>query len=468
MIGQLLLGLSILVGIHEFGHFATAKYFKIRVDKFYIFFDFLFPLPSVLNFALLKKKIGDTEYGIGWFPLGGYVAIHGMIDETQDAEALAAEPQPNEFRAKPAWQRLIVMLGGIIMNVITGIVIFALVVFVYGESYIPASEVRDGIQPNAFGEELGFKRGDKIIKINGRPYDDFDQVYDQDVVLDKNTYYTVERAGQFIDISTPPDFATRLGENQGFVSPLTRFVVDSVVPKTAAMKAGLREGDRIVKVGNQPTPFYVDFKEALTSLKPEAKDISRLQQFTNWLRGISVPPVPPKSTSLLVERGGQRVTLQVQVDESGTIGFLPKSLIKTGTHKYGLLESVPRGAEKAFSVITGQIKAFGKIFRNEISAMKSLGGPIEIAQQYGGQWIWERFWILTGSLSMVLAFMNLLPIPALDGGHVIFLLYEMIAGRKPSDVFLENAQKVGTLLILSLMLFVLVIKPVLGAFNSGS
>jgi regulator of sigma E protease len=209
----------------------------------------------------------------------------------------------------------------------------------------------------------------------------------------------------------------------------------------------------------------VDFKAALDSIKPKPINISLTKRFINWISGQSVQPTPPVLTSLLVNRKGENLTLQVEIDKSGTIGFVPELLIKTGLHKYGFLESVPRGSNKAFGVITGQIKAFGKMFRQEISAYESVGGPIEIAKQYGGQWIWERFWILTGSLSMVLAFMNLLPIPALDGGHVLFLLYEMIAGRKPSDAFLENAQKVGTLLILSLMLFVLVIKPVLGAFS---
>ncbi len=458
MIGQLLLGLSILVGIHEFGHFATAKYFKIRVDKFYIFFDFLFPLPNVLNFALLKKKIGETEYGLGWFPLGGYVAIHGMIDETQDADALAAEPQPNEFRAKPAWQRLIVMLGGVIMNVITGIIIFSFVIYAYGESYLPLSEVKDGITPTALGKEMGFKRYDKIVKINGRPFVDFDSVYNSDVLLDKDTYYTVERANRLVDIPTPADLITRLNDEGGFVTPLTRFTVESVVDKTPAMEAGLQNGDQILKVGNQETPFFSDLQEALKANASTVEEPSLIQRFINWVRGTAAESAPEKLTPLLVKRGGQNMTLQVKVAPNGTIGFAPKISINSGTHHYSFLESVPKGIDRAFGVITGQIKAFGKIFRGEISFGKSVGGPVEIAQQYGGNWIWERFWVLTGSLSMVLAFMNLLPIPALDGGHVIFLLYEMIAGRKPSDKFLENAQKVGTALILALMFFVLVVK----------
>ncbi|GGE95048.1 RIP metalloprotease RseP [Hymenobacter cavernae] len=432
MAGQMLLGLSILVGLHEFGHFASAKYFKIRVDKFYIFFDFLFPLPGVANFALFKKKVGETEYGLGWFPLGGYVAIHGMIDETQDADSLAAEPQPNEFRAKPAWQRLIVMLGGIIMNVITGIVIFSALTFKYGESYLPASEVRFGVVPNKLGQEIGFRTGDKIVKINGRPFTEFNDVYSADVVLGNHSYYTVDRNGQLIDIRVPADFMDRLSDQDqaAFVVPLDPFQVDEVVPGGPAAKAGLQPGDRITQVGKQRIQFFPELQQAL---KTNAS----------------------KPTPLVVERSGAPVTLTVNVDEEGKVGFRPKSLLNYATRNYSLAESVPAGAKQAFGVIGTQVKAFGKIFRGEASARKSLGGPMAIAQQYGGKWDWIRFWTLTGMLSMVLAFMNLLPIPALDGGHVLFLLYEMIAGRKPSDKFLENAQKVGMVLILSLMVFVI-------------
>ncbi|QJX45808.1 RIP metalloprotease RseP [Hymenobacter taeanensis] len=432
MAGQMLLGLSILVGLHEFGHFAAAKYFKIRVDKFYIFFDFLFPLPGVMNFALFKKKIGETEYGLGWFPLGGYVAIHGMIDETQDAEALAAEPQPNEFRAKPAWQRLIVMLGGIIMNVITGIVIFSLLTFKYGESYLPASEVRYGIVPNELGKEIGFQNGDKIVKINGRPFTEFNDVYSPEVVLGDNAYYTVDRSGQIVDIPVPNNFMDRLSDEgqAAFVLPLDPFVVDEVVSNSPAAKAGLQPNDRVMQVAGQKIQFFPELQKAL-------KDHAG------------------KPTVVQVERGGQPVSLTVEVDDDGKIGFKPKSLLNYATRHYGLVESVPAGTKQAFGVVTTQMKAFGKIFSGQASLRKSLGGPIEIAQQYGGKWDWLRFWTLTGMLSMVLAFMNLLPIPALDGGHVIFLLYEMIAGRKPSDKFLEGAQKVGMALILMLMVFVL-------------
>ncbi|MBB4600312.1 regulator of sigma E protease [Hymenobacter luteus] len=466
MAGQMLLGLSILVGLHEFGHFAAAKYFKIRVDKFYIFFDFLFPLPGVMNFALFKKKVGETEYGLGWFPLGGYVAIHGMIDETQDADSLAAEPQPNEFRAKPAWQRLIVMLGGIIMNVITGIVIFSLITFKYGESYLPLSEVRYGVDVSELGKKIGFQRGDKIVKINGQPFTDFEDIYSVDALLGTNAYYTVDRNGQIVDIPVPNNFMDDLADaKERFVTPLIAFKIEQVVINTPAAKAGLQANDKILKVGNQAVPFFSDLQKALKANANKVEHPSLLQRFLNWIRGVKPKRLTSNATPLLVERAGKQLTLPVMVDEDGRIGFAPKLLIKDGVHRYGFVESIGVGTKQAFGVVTTQIAGFKKIFSGEASLSKSLGGPVEIAQQYGGQWDWFRFWTLTGMLSMVLAFMNLLPIPALDGGHVVFLLYEMIAGRKPSDKFLENAQKVGMLLILSLMAYVLVIKQIINAIG---
>ena len=242
MIGQLVLGLSLLVGLHEFGHFAFAKLFKIKVTKFYIFFDFLFPLPNVLNFSLLKKKVGDTEYGIGWFPLGGYVAIHGMVDETQDADALAGPPQPDEFRSKPAWQRMLVMLGGIIMNVITGVAIFTALTFAYGEKYLPASEARYGIVATKLSRAIGLRNGDKIVKINGRPYTEFDDVYNLDMLLGSHGYYTVERGGQLLDINIPADFAKLMTkyDDSIFVTPRMPFAVESVESGTSGRQSGPR------------------------------------------------------------------------------------------------------------------------------------------------------------------------------------------------------------------------------------
>ena len=442
MAGQLILGLSILVGLHEFGHFAFAKLFKIRVDKFYIFFDFLFPLPNVLNFALLKKKIGDTEYGIGWFPLGGYVQIHGMVDETQDADALAGPPQDDEFRSKPAWQRLLVMLGGIIMNVITGIVIFTALTFNYGEQYLPASEARFGILPNGLGRQMGFRTGDKIVKINGRPFNEFDEIYKPEVLLGSHSYFTVERNGQLLDVNVPLNFMDNMGKQQDslFVRPREPFSVDRVIAGSAAAEAGLKAGDVITNIGGQPVQFFDELQAAL-------------------LRNAG------KKTALQVTRAGQPLALSVAVSESGRIGFERKATLHLQQRQFSAAQALPAGAKKAFGVLSLQATAIGKIFRGEAKASESLGGPIEIAQQYGGQWDWLRFWTMTGGLSMVLAFMNLLPIPALDGGHVVFLLYEMILRRKPSDKFMEGAQRVGTMMILSLMAYVIILKPLLKAFS---
>lgn len=422
MAGQLILGLTILVGVHEMGHMLAAKWFGMRVEKFSIGFP-----PKVFG-----KKIGDTEYMLGAVPLGGFVKITGMVDESLDTESLKQEPQPYEFRAKPAWQRLIVMLGGIIVNVITGIVIFSLLTFKYGESYLPASEARFGVVPNELGKEIGFRTGDKIVKINGRPFTEFNDVYGPDVVLGSGSYYTVERNGQLVDISVPQNFMDRLADQDQslFVVPLDPFVVGEVVPGQPASKAGLLAGDRILKVADKPIQFFPELQQAL-------KDNAG------------------KETPLLVERNSQQVNLKVNVDEDGKVGFRPKSLLQYATRQYSLLESVPAGTKQAFGIVTTQVKAFGKIFRGEASARKSLGGPMAIAQQYGATFDWLKFWTLTGMLSMVLAFMNLLPIPALDGGHVLFLTYEMVSGRKPSDKFLENAQKVGMALILCLMVFVI-------------
>lgn len=442
MAGQLVLGLSLLVGLHEFGHFAFAKLFKIKVTKFYIFFDFLFPLPNVLNFSLLKKKVGETEYGIGWFPLGGYVAIHGMVDETQDADALAGPPQPDEFRSKPAWQRLLVMLGGIIMNIITGVAIFTALTFVYGEKFLPAKEAKYGIVTTKLSRAIGLRNGDKIVKINGRPYEDFNKVRDIDLLLGSNGYFTVERGNQLLDVNIPADFARLMTkyDDSAFVEPRIPFNVKSVESGTPAQQAGVQAKDEIVAVGSVATPYFDRLQAAL-------------RQYAD------------KQTTLTVKRDGQTLTLPVKVSAKGTIGFYHQDKLSYDKRHYSLANSVPIGTKDAFGILTTQAKAVGMIITGKLPFLKSVGGPQDIAKQYGGVWDWPHFWFMTGALSMVLAFMNLLPVPALDGGHVVFLLYEMILRRKPSDAFLENAQRVGTLLILLLMFIVILGKPLLGAFG---
>ncbi|WP_276498017.1 RIP metalloprotease RseP [Pontibacter litorisediminis] len=421
MVGQLILGLTILVGLHELGHMLTAKWFGMRVEKYAIGFP-----PKVFG-----KKIGETEYMLGLIPLGGFVKISGMVDESMDTEALKEEPKPWEFRAKPAWQRLIVMMGGIIVNVITGIVIFIALTYTYGEQYIPAKEVKYGIVANELGQEIGFQTGDKVVAVNGKELERFEDIRSMDALLGSNSYYTVERNGQLVNLQVPVDLMDKLADNKNqvfFVEPRMPFQVGQVVKGSAAAKAGLQDGDFITMVNGESVKFFHEFQAAL---KANAG----------------------KAITMTVERNNKLVKLKAEVSEEGTIGFQPVPLLQTATKQYSLAESIPMGTDQAFSVITANLKGFGKIFRGEVSASKSLSGPIGIAQIFGDTFNWYKFWSITGMLSMVLAFMNFLPIPALDGGHVVFLTYEMISGRKPSDNFLENAQKVGMVLLLGLMAF---------------
>lgn len=436
MTAQLLLSLSILIAVHEWGHFITARMFNIKVEKFYLFFDFLFPMANVMNFSLFKYKKGDTEYGIGWFPLGGYVKIAGMVDESMDKEQMKQAPQPWEFRAKPAWQRLIVMLGGIIVNVITGILIFIGLTYFLGDTYIPKDFVNNhgGIQALDLGQQIGLKTGDKIVKINGKDYSDFQDIVKPDVLLSQDSYYTVDRNGEQIDIPIPADFIENFNRKEAavnFVSPRIPAIVGKVSEGTLASKVGLKPQDQFVSVAGKPVTY-----------QDEVIDI--------------VKSGPRDSISFKVQRGSEVLAFNESFKDQNVIGFFPQGLDKKELAyiEYGLGQSVGLGTERAFGVIFLQLKAFKKIFSGDISFQKSLSGPIGMAQAFGTEWDWERFWRMTGLLSMVLAFMNLLPIPALDGGYVVFLLYEMISGREPSEKFFETALKIGMAMLLLLMVFV--------------
>ena len=420
MAAQMILGLTILVGVHEAGHMIAAKYFGMRVEKFSIGFP-----PKLFGF-----RKGETEYSIGAIPLGGFVKITGMIDESLDTKSLSKEPEPYEFRAKPAWQRLIVMMGGIIVNVITGILIFVCIVYMNGESNYSMEEVnKRGIVAFELGEKIGFKTGDKILKVNGQPIQKFSEALNPDVLLGTNSYYTVERNGQILELKIPNDFLKDLSKKKDMIiDPIRPFQVDSVISGTPAEKAGLKKNDLIVQAANRPVGHFFELKDILADNK-----------------GKQIP--------VIVQRGSDQVTLTANVKGDGTLGFLPKFLLKETFEKYGIGKSIVKGSEVAFSAITTNIKGLGKIFKGEVSARDSLSGPIGIAKEFGGHWNWLRFWNLVGLLSMVLAFMNFLPIPALDGGHVVFLAYEMVSGRKPSDKFLEIAQKVGMVILLALMVF---------------
>lgn len=418
MAAQLILGLSILVGVHELGHMVAAKYFGMRVEKFSIGFP-----PKIFG-----KKWGETEYSIGMIPLGGFVKISGMVDESMDTEALAQEPQAWEFRSKPAWQRLIVMLGGIIVNIITGIIIYIFITFIFGEKYISMTEVNKyGVYAHEAAQEMGIKTGDKILEVNGKPLDDFGDT--RKVLLESNSSFLVERGTDKIKLDVPVNLLDKLSDKEkGFIDPLMPFKVGEVRPDMNAKKAGLESGDSIVSVNERKITFFQDLQESLKLNKG-------------------------KKVSLGVKRADSLMVLSVMVDSTGIIGFSPDIDMETSVREYTFGASIGRGTYKSFKVIYDQLRAFSKIFRGELSAQNSLGSFFTIGKAYGGVWDWERFWSLTAMLSMVLAFMNILPIPALDGGHVIFLLYEMISGRKPSDQFLEWAQKVGMVLLLALMVF---------------
>jgi regulator of sigma E protease len=438
MTAQLLLSLSILIAVHEWGHFITARMFNIRVEKFYLFFDFLFPMANVLNFSLVKFKKGDTEYGIGWFPLGGYVKIAGMVDESMDKEQMKAPAQPWEFRSKPAWQRLIVMLGGIIVNVIMGILIFIGILYFIGDRFILNEYVNKhgGVQALELAREIGIQTGDQIVKINGNTFEYFDDIAKPDVLLSQNSTYTIIRNGEEITIPIPSDFIEKFDKKDAIVNfllPRRYPEVEEVALGTIAERIGLQKGDRIIEVQNKPITYH----DELTAVT---------RNFTG------------DTLQFKVQRGGQVMEFKEYFKDAPGIGFyapnqiVPKEGEKTVTYSLG--ESFLLGPGKAFGVIGVQLKAFRKIFSGEISVKKSLSGPIGMAKAYGGKWDWERFWRMTGLLSMVLAFMNFLPIPALDGGYVMFLLYEMISGREPSEKFFENAIKVGMAILLLLMVFV--------------
>jgi regulator of sigma E protease len=442
MLGQLILALSILVGVHEAGHLLAAKFFGMRVEQFSIGFP-----PKIFGF-----KYKGTVYSVGAIPLGGFVKISGMIDESLDLKSMQQEPQPYEFRAKPAWQRLIVMLGGIIVNVITGILIFIALTFYLGESYISIAEVnKRGVVPGELGKEIGFEKGDKIVGINGQTIEKFNDLISPDHLLTDGGYYTVLRDGREIDLPIPGNFVENFSKDDAegeFIMPIYSFSLGEISKKSGAEKAGLKKGDKIISIGGVPIENYYEFTKGI-------------KQYTSKTVTLGISrPTDAERTSYI------NISKDVEIDENGKVGFLAVPEIELTQVEYSLIESIPRGTARAFSVVWVNARAFGKIFRGELSLKKSLKGPIGIMEAFGPTWDWVRFWSLTGLISMILAFMNLLPIPALDGGHVVFLMYEIVSGRKPSDRFLENAQKVGMVLLLLLMVFVFY-NDIVNFFSSG-
>ncbi|MEN8247415.1 MAG: RIP metalloprotease RseP [Bacteroidota bacterium] len=424
MAAQIILSLSILVGLHELGHLIAAKVFGMRVEKYSIGFP-----PKIFGF-----QYGETEYSIGAIPLGGYVKISGMIDESMDKEAMAQPPKDYEFRSKPAWQRLIVMMGGIIVNVITGIFIFIAIVYSYGERFYTMEEVnKHGIRANEIAIDMGLQTGDKIIGINENPVARFDELTGSDILLGTDVYYNVSRNGETINIPVPEDLIERLSDkkNKGlFIQPLIPYEVGEVSKDSEAERMGLKEGDRIISINETKVTYFNDF------------DAVKLKYINEPIE-------------LKIERNGEILMLSGTLPEDGMIGFMRVPLIESSFEQYTLGQAVVKGTDKAFEAVWVNMKGLGKMISGKIDPTKSIMGPIGIAQIFGGTWDWERFWHLTGLLSMILAFMNFLPIPALDGGHVMFLSYEIVSGRAPGDKFLEVAQKVGMIFLLALMAFVI-------------
>jgi len=422
---QLLLSLSILVVLHELGHFMFARLFKTRVEKFYLFFD-----PW---FSLFKVKKGDTEYGIGWLPLGGYVKISGMMDESMDKEAMKLPPQPYEFRSKPAWQRLLIMLGGVTMNFIFAIIIYIGIMYAWGEEFLPTENAKYGIETNETGKEIGFQNGDKILTLDNKYVESFTAIIPT-IVLDHIKTVQVERNGQKTDVEISDSDLALLLKSKSVLTPRTPFdiKVGKVEKGSPAQKAGLLKDDIFSGVDGMKFQFYDEFKDYLGSKKGQSVELEMIRE-------------------------GKTMMQKVDVTEEGKIGFYVAynnpDLFEYKTVKYGFFESFPAGIKRGVQTTGDYLKQFRLIFKKETKAYESLGGFATIGNIFPGTWDWYSFWNMTAFISIILAIMNLLPIPALDGGHVMFLMGEMITGRKPGEKFLEYAQIAGMVLLLALVLY---------------
>lgn len=431
---QFFLSLSILIVLHELGHFIPAKLFKTKVEKFYLFFD--------IKFSLFKKKIGETVYGIGWLPLGGYVKIAGMIDESMDTEQMKEEPKPWEFRSKPAWQRLIIMLGGVTVNFILAVIIYIGMAYKYGDQYVRMDSLKDGVWviEEKIGDKAGIQTGDKIIAVDGNKLESFSSVY---IELINGNSITLERDGQVMEKELPVDFISTLIEDEDkvrFLYPRVPFVVGDIPKESQNIDSDLKVSDRIVKIGNDQINYYDEAKSILKKYSGQNIDLEVLR------------------------KDGIQKSVSVKISDSATIGIMPGlpknmlDLVESGvvekkTISYSFLESIPAGINKGVETLTNYAKQLKKIFNPSTGAYKGVGGFAAIGSMFPPTWDWVAFWSTTALISIILAFMNILPIPALDGGHVAFLLYEMVSGRKPSDKFLEYAQMIGFFLLIGLLLF---------------
>jgi len=431
-IAQLFLSLTILVTLHEFGHFWFAKRFKCRVDKFYLFFDFLFPFANVMNFAIFKKKIGDTEYGIGWFPFGGYVQIAGMVDEQMDKSIINSEPQPWELRSKPAWQRLLVMMGGILVNLILGFLIFWMCLFTWGKETLPVTNLPHGLMVDSTAYQMGLRNGDYITSLDGKPVNSITRIPIELIMNQVQTIEGVHADGKKFIVPVDNTDRSRILKRikkSNFVEPRVISKVGYIDSTSFAANANLKINDRIIAVNQHPVLYYDELKSQL---------------------------VKNKSTNveLTILRGRDTVLTHCQVSAEGTIGFLRENVetFKIVEQKFGLGEAFTQGVKDGMELLLMQVKQFVVLFTVK-DAHQSVGGFYTMVQQMNPEWDWQNFWMFTGFLSLALAFMNFLPIPMLDGGYIMFILWEMITGKKVSDKVIYYANNVGLFIVLGLMVY---------------
>ena len=427
---QLMMSLSLLVVIHEGGHFFFAKLFKVRVTKFYLFFD---PWFSLFKF---KPKNSETEYGMGWLPLGGYVQIAGMVDETQNSEDLNHPVEDWEFRAKPAWQRLLIMVGGVMMNFLLALFIYSMILFKWGDQYVSLQDMTYGMEFNERAEEIGFRDGDILLSADDQPLERLD--VDMLRAIAEARVVKVSRQGQEVEIFMPEISLLDLAQDSpAFIEPLLPNVVDSVIPGRPFAEIGIRQGDKLLAINGEPLSSYNAFVNKLAELRTEAEaNGKKTADFT-----------------LVYSRNDVCDTLAVQTDTLFMVGASSQALAdyKVTKLEYGFFESFPAGIALGVNTLKGYVNDMKYVFTKE--GAKSVGGFGTIGSIFPSVWDWHRFWEMTAFLSIILAFMNILPIPALDGGHVLFLLYEIIARRKPSDKFMERAQMVGMILLFGLLIW---------------
>lgn len=411
---------SLLVLIHEFGHFLFAKIFKTRVEKFYLFFN-----PW---FSVFKFRIGETEYGMGWVPFGGYCKIAGMVDESMDTDNLKSEPKPWEYRSKPAWQRLLIIVGGVLMNIVLAIGIYIGITYAWGDSYIKTKDVTTGFTFSPVAQEIGFRNGDKVISVGGEYVDNYAQIPAL-ILLDDAREVEVERDGQPVTVTIDSKYIKSMLKDKEFIGLRYPFVIGQVIPDGAAAKAGLQAGDSLVAVGGVPMQWYDQFTDTFAQHK-----------------GDTVP--------VTFVRGGEEMTAAVALNAEGQMGaYVPMvNIYPVSTRQYSFWQAIPVGAGRAFTSIGSYLKQLKLIASPETEAYKSVGGIIAMGNIFPGHWDWLSFWQITALISIMLAVLNILPIPMLDGGHMVFILYEMVTGRAPSDKFMERAQVVGMVIVFGIII----------------